>query len=60
MVHEILLGGRKKMSFSRIEEVLEMPDLIEIQKELLPQIFGRRISKRCLRTFPPSQTILRT
>ena len=32
MVHEILLGKRKKMSFSRIEEVLEMPDLIEIQK----------------------------
>lgn len=33
MVHEILLGGRKKMSFSRIDEVLEMPNLIEIQKE---------------------------
>ena len=32
MVHEILLGNRKKMSFSRIEEVLEMPDFIEIQK----------------------------
>lgn len=26
-------GGRKKMSFSRIDEVLEMPNLIEIQKE---------------------------
>lgn len=33
MVHEILLGNRKKMSFSRIDEVLEMPNLIEIQKE---------------------------
>ena len=33
MVHEILLGDRKKMSFSRIDEVLEMPNLIEIQKE---------------------------
>ena len=32
MVHEIELGKRKKMSFSRIEEVLQMPDFIEIQK----------------------------
>ncbi len=32
MVHEILLGNRKKMSFSRIKEVKEMPDFVEIQK----------------------------
>ena len=32
MVHEVNLGLRKRMSFSRIEEVLEMPDLIEVQK----------------------------
>ena len=34
MVHEILLGKRKKMSFSRIDEekILKMPDFIEIQK----------------------------
>ncbi|MBE5769416.1 MAG: DNA-directed RNA polymerase subunit beta [Clostridiales bacterium] len=33
MVHEVQLGKhRKRMSFSRINEVLEMPDLIEVQK----------------------------
>ncbi len=34
MVHEILLGKRKKLSFSRIddENILKMPDFIEIQK----------------------------
>jgi DNA-directed RNA polymerase subunit beta len=34
MVHEILLGKRKKLSFSRIDEeqILKMPDFIEIQK----------------------------
>ena len=32
MVHAIKVGKRERMSFSRIEEVLEMPDLIEIQK----------------------------
>ena len=32
MVHEIKIGKRSRMSFSNIEEVLDMPDLIEIQK----------------------------
>ena len=32
MVHEVQMGTRKRMSFSRINEVLDMPDLIEIQK----------------------------
>ncbi|MCL2811852.1 MAG: DNA-directed RNA polymerase subunit beta, partial [Clostridia bacterium] len=33
MVHEIAMGKRRnRMSFSRIEEVLDMPDLIEVQK----------------------------
>ena len=32
MVHEVRTGKRTRMSFSRIEEVLDMPDLIEIQK----------------------------
>ncbi|HPJ01594.1 MAG TPA: DNA-directed RNA polymerase subunit beta [Candidatus Limiplasma sp.] len=33
MVHEVQMGKlRKRMSFSRIEEVLDMPDLIEVQK----------------------------
>ena len=32
MVHEVRTGKRTRMSFSRIEEVLDMPDLIEVQK----------------------------
>ncbi len=32
MVHEVQLGNRKRMSFSKIREVLDMPNLIEIQK----------------------------
>ena len=33
MVHEVSMGKlRKRMSFSRIDEVLDMPDLIEVQK----------------------------
>ncbi|WP_102412321.1 DNA-directed RNA polymerase subunit beta [Beduinella massiliensis] len=33
MVHEVKMGKRRtRMSFSRIDEVLEMPDLIEVQK----------------------------
>ncbi|MCL1965492.1 MAG: DNA-directed RNA polymerase subunit beta [Firmicutes bacterium] len=33
MVHEVHLGPlRKRVSFSKIEEVLNMPDLIEVQK----------------------------
>ncbi|MCI5551236.1 MAG: DNA-directed RNA polymerase subunit beta [Clostridiales bacterium] len=32
MVHEVQMGKRTRMSFSRVEESLEMPDLIEVQK----------------------------
>ncbi len=33
MVHEVQMGKlRKRMSFSRIDEVLDMPKLIEVQK----------------------------
>jgi DNA-directed RNA polymerase subunit beta len=32
MVHEIWNGKSKRMSYSSIEEVLQMPDLIEVQK----------------------------
>ncbi|MBT3319262.1 MAG: DNA-directed RNA polymerase subunit beta [Clostridia bacterium] len=33
MVHEVKIGKTNRMSFSKIEEVLDMPDLIEIQKK---------------------------
>ncbi|MDD2376106.1 MAG: DNA-directed RNA polymerase subunit beta [Clostridia bacterium] len=32
MVHEVKNGKAKRMSFSKIKEVIEMPDLIDIQK----------------------------
>ena len=33
MVHEVQMGKlRTRMSFSRIDEVLDMPNLIEVQK----------------------------
>lgn len=33
MVHPVKLGKKARMSFSRIEEIIDMPDLIEIQKQ---------------------------
>lgn len=33
MVHPISVGKRVRMSYSKIDEVLELPDLIEIQKK---------------------------
>ena len=33
MVHEIETGKTKRMSFSKIKEVIDLPDLIEIQKD---------------------------
>ena len=33
MVHEVKNGKAKRMSFSNIKEVIEMPDLIDIQKQ---------------------------
>jgi DNA-directed RNA polymerase subunit beta len=32
MLHPVKLGNRTRMSYSRIDEVLEMPNLIEVQK----------------------------
>ncbi|NLC67709.1 MAG: DNA-directed RNA polymerase subunit beta [Clostridiaceae bacterium] len=32
MVHPVAIGKKTRMSYSRIEEILEMPDLIEVQK----------------------------
>ncbi len=33
MIHEIKNGKAKRMSFSKIKEVIDMPDLIDIQKQ---------------------------
>ena len=32
MVHEVKNGKTSRMSFSKIEEIIDMPDLIEVQK----------------------------
>lgn len=40
MVHEVYMGKKKRMSFSRINEVLDMPDLIEVQKKFLSALCG--------------------
>ena len=32
MVHPVKMGKKTRMSYSRIDEVLEMPNLIEVQK----------------------------
>ncbi len=47
MVHEILLGKRKKMSFSRIDEekILKMPDFIEIQKNSYRQFVSEGLKE---------------
>ena len=37
MVHEVQMGRTKRMSFARINEVLDMPNLIEIQKNSYQQ-----------------------
>ena len=32
MVHPIQLGANQRMSYAKVDEVLEMPNLIEVQK----------------------------
>ncbi len=39
MVHEVRMGKRSRMSFSRIREVIDMPDLIEVQKKSYERFF---------------------
>ena len=34
MVHPVPMGNKTRMSYSRIEEILDMPDLIEVKKFL--------------------------
>ncbi|MGI6623162.1 MAG: DNA-directed RNA polymerase subunit beta [Clostridiaceae bacterium] len=52
MVHEVQLGRTKRISFSRIKEVLDMPNLIEIQKNSYNQ-FLREGLKEVLRDVSP-------
>ena len=52
MVHEVDFGLRKRMSFSRIEDVLEMPDLIEVQKDSYKRFVEEGLME-VLRDFSP-------
>ena len=45
-------GNRERWSFSRIDEILEMPDLIEIQKNSYKWFLESGL-RRCLTTFHP-------
>ncbi len=45
MVHEQTLGKTKRMSFSRIEEVVEMPNLIEVQKKSFDDFVNKEIGQ---------------
>ncbi|MBR6429032.1 MAG: DNA-directed RNA polymerase subunit beta, partial [Clostridia bacterium] len=41
MVHQVEMGKTKRRSFSRINEILKMPDLIEVQKDSYRQFVER-------------------
>ncbi|MBQ3003354.1 MAG: DNA-directed RNA polymerase subunit beta, partial [Clostridia bacterium] len=45
MVHEQTLGKTKRMSFSHIEEVVEMPNLIEVQKKSFDDFVNKEIGQ---------------
>ena len=41
MAHEVQIGKRVRHSFSRIAEVLQMPDFIEVQKKSYERFLQR-------------------
>ena len=43
MVHEVMLGKTKRLSFSKIDEVAEMPNLIEVQKKSFEEFVNKEI-----------------
>ncbi len=45
MVHEVTLGKTKRLSFSHNEEVIEMPNLIEVQKKSFDEFVTRDIGE---------------
>lgn len=52
MVHEVNAGKAKRMSFSKIQEAIEIPDLIEIQKDSYARLLKYGL-RRCSTTFLP-------
>ena len=58
MVHEVHMGKlRERMSFSRIDEVLEMPNLIEVQKNSYQRFLDTDL-REVLADVSPRQTLV--
>ena len=52
MVHEVAAGLSTRQSFSKIKEVLEIPDLIEIQKDSYERFLRDGLKEVLERHFP--------
>lgn len=52
MIHDVQFGRRTRKSFAKIEEVLEMPDLIEVQKKSYQQFLDRDLRDVLNDVFP--------
>ena len=55
-IRPITNGKSSRMSYARQKEVLQMPNLIEVQKDSYQWIFGRRIKRSNLKIFHQSLT----
>ena len=53
MVHAVQMGKRTRMSFSKTQSVLEMPNLIEVQKNSYER-FLKEDLREVLRDAPPA------
>ena len=45
MLHKVNVGKKTRMSFSRINEILDMPDLIEVQKDSYRQFIEKGLGE---------------
>ena len=45
MLHRVNVGKKTRMSFSRINEILDMPDLIEVQKDSYRQFIEKGLGE---------------
>ena len=52
VIHDVQFGRRTRKSFSRIEEVLQIPDLIEVQKKSYQQFLDRDLRDVLNDVFP--------
>ena len=52
MLHEAKMGKQTRMTFSRINEILDMPDLIEVQKDSYRQFVEQGFGEALADVFP--------